>query len=48
VGKPEGKIPLGSSRWVDNTSIKIDLKEIEWMVSTGSISLRKGISGGLL
>jgi hypothetical protein len=32
VGKPEGNKPLGRPRrrWVDN--IKIDLREIEWMV----------------
>jgi hypothetical protein len=28
VGKPEGKIPLGRPRWVDN--IKMNLREIEW------------------
>jgi hypothetical protein len=32
VGKPEGKRPLGSPRrrWVDNTGIKIDHREIGW------------------
>jgi hypothetical protein len=32
VGKPEGKRPLRRPRnkWVDNTSIKIDLREIGW------------------
>jgi hypothetical protein len=30
VGKPKGKIPLGSQRcrWVDN--IKMDLREVGW------------------
>jgi hypothetical protein len=48
VGKPEGKRPLGRRRcrWVDN--IKIDLREIDWDVGTGSIWLRIGTSGGLL
>jgi hypothetical protein len=46
--KPEGKRPLGRPRhmWVDN--IKMDLREIGWMVWTGLIWLRIGISGGLL
>jgi hypothetical protein len=32
VGKPEGKIPLGRRRrrWVDNTSIRMDLGEVGW------------------
>jgi hypothetical protein len=32
VGKPEGKRPLGRPRhrWVNNTSIKMDLREIGW------------------
>jgi hypothetical protein len=48
VGKPEGKRPLGRPRrkWVDN--IKIDLREKDEMVYTGSIWLRIGTSGGLL
>jgi hypothetical protein len=48
VGKPERKRPLGRlrRRWVD--SIKIDFREIRWMVWTGSIWLRIGTSGGLL
>jgi hypothetical protein len=43
VGKPEGKRPLGTPRrrWVDN--IKMDLREIGWV-----IWLRIGTSGGLL
>jgi hypothetical protein len=47
VGKPEGR-PLGRPRrrWVDNN--KIDLREIDGMVWSGSIWLRIGISGGLL
>jgi hypothetical protein len=28
VGRPEGKRPLGRSRWEDN--IKVDLTEVEW------------------
>jgi hypothetical protein len=28
VGKPEGKIPLGRHRWMDN--IKIELRETGW------------------
>jgi hypothetical protein len=45
VGKPE---PVGGPRcrWVDN--IKIDLREIDGMVWTGSIWLGIGTSGGLL
>jgi hypothetical protein len=48
VGNPEGKRPLGRPRrsWVDN--IKIDLREIRWMVGIGSIWLRIWTSGGLL
>jgi hypothetical protein len=48
VGKPEARRPLGRPRrrWVDN--IKMDLREIGWMVWTGSIWLRIGTSGGLL
>jgi hypothetical protein len=48
VGKPEGKRPLGRPRcrWGDN--IKIDLREREWDVRTGSIWPRIGTSGGLL
>jgi hypothetical protein len=48
VGKPEGKRPLGRPRrrWVDN--IKINLRDIEWMIWTGSMWLRVEINGGLL
>jgi hypothetical protein len=48
VGKPDGKRPLvrPRRRWVDN--IKIDLRETEWVVWTGSIWLRIGTSGGFL
>jgi hypothetical protein len=32
VGKPEGKRPLGRPRrrWLDNTSIRMDLGEVGW------------------
>jgi hypothetical protein len=48
VGKLQGKRPLGRPRrrWADN--IKMDLREIDGMVWTGSIWLRIGTSGGLL
>jgi hypothetical protein len=47
VGKPEEKRPLGRpSRWVDN--MKMDLREIGWMVWTGMIWLKIGTSGRLL
>jgi hypothetical protein len=48
VGKPEGKRPLGRPRrmWVDN--IKMDLREIGWMVRTGLNWLRIGTSGEVL
>jgi hypothetical protein len=41
VGKPEGKRPLGRHRrrWEDN--IRMDLREIGWVVSTGFIWLLK-------
>jgi hypothetical protein len=48
VGKPEGKRPLGRPRrrCVDN--IKMDIRQIGWMLWIGLIWLRIGISGGLL
>jgi hypothetical protein len=48
VGKPERQKPLGRLRrkWVDN--IKMDLREIGWVVWTASIWLRIWTSGGLL
>jgi hypothetical protein len=48
VGKPEGKKTTRKPirRWEDN--IKIDLREIGWLVWTALIWLRIGISGGLL
>jgi hypothetical protein len=48
VGEPEGKKSLGRPRrrWVDN--INMNLREIGWMVRTGSIWLTIGTSGGLL
>jgi hypothetical protein len=46
---PEGRRPLGRPRrrWVDNTSIKMDLIQNR-VVWTGSICFRIGTSGGLL
>jgi hypothetical protein len=48
VGKPEGKRLLikPRRRWEDN--IKMDLREIGWLVWNGLIWLRIGTSGGLL
>jgi hypothetical protein len=48
VGKPDGKRPLGRPRrrWVDN--IKMDLREVGWMVRIGSIWLRMGTGGRLM
>jgi hypothetical protein len=48
VRTPEGKRPLGRPRhrWLDNK--KMDLRDLGWMVWTGSIGLRIGSSGGLL
>jgi hypothetical protein len=48
VGKPEGKRPLRRPRrrWVDN--IKMDLREIGWVVCPGLIWLRIGTNGGFL
>jgi hypothetical protein len=45
---PEGTIPLGRPRrrWVDN--IKMDLREIGWVVWIGLMWLRIRTSGGLL
>jgi hypothetical protein len=46
--KPEVKRQLGRPRrgWVDN--IKMDLREIGWVVWTGWLWLRIGTNGGLL
>jgi hypothetical protein len=48
VGKPKGRRPLGrpSCRWEDN--IKMDLGEVAWRVTAGSIWFRIGTGGGLL
>jgi hypothetical protein len=48
VGKPEGKRPLGRPRrrWEDN--IKMDLREIGWVLWTGLIWLRIRSGEGLL
>jgi hypothetical protein len=48
VGKPEGgrSLERPRRRWEDN--IKMDLREVEWGVWTGSIWLRIGTGGELL
>jgi hypothetical protein len=48
VRKPEGKSPLGRSRrrWEDG--IRMDLREIVWVVWIGFDWLRTGIGGELL
>jgi hypothetical protein len=48
VGKPEGKRPLGRLRgkWEDN--IKMNLREIGWVLWTGLIWLRIGTGRGPL
>jgi hypothetical protein len=48
VGKPEGKRPLVRSRrrWEDG--IRMDLREIGWVVWIGFYWLRIGTGGGLL
>jgi hypothetical protein len=48
VESPEGRRPLGRPRrrWVDN--IKLDLREIGWMVGIGLMWLRIETSEGLL
>jgi hypothetical protein len=48
VGKPEGKRPLGRRRRRFEDNIKMDLREIRWVVWTGFIWLRIRTSGGLL
>jgi hypothetical protein len=42
VGKPEGKIKLGSSRRRWQRNIKLDIRIIVWRMWTGFIRLRKG------
>jgi hypothetical protein len=48
VGKPEGKRPLGRPRrrWEDG--IRMDLREIGWVVWIGFDWIRTGTGGGLL
>jgi hypothetical protein len=48
VEEPGGKRPIGRPRcrWEDN--MKMDLKEIGWVVWTGLVALRLRISGWLL
>jgi hypothetical protein len=41
----DGKRPLGRPRCRWEDKIIIDLREIEWVVLTGFIWLRKGTSG---
>jgi hypothetical protein len=44
--KPEGKRPLGRPKHRHEDNINIDLREKWWWAWTGSIWLRREISGG--
>ena len=49
VGRPEGKRPIGTTRrrWKDN--IKMDLKEVGWvMLGAGWTLLKIGTNDGLM
>jgi hypothetical protein len=48
VGTPEGKRPLGRPRRRYEDNIKMDLRELGWVVCTGLNWPRIGISEGLL
>jgi hypothetical protein len=48
VGNPEGKRPLERPRRRWENGIKIDLREIGWVVWSGFTWLRIGTVGGLL
>jgi len=48
VGKPKGKRPLGRRRRRSERNIKMDLREVEWLVWTGLIWLRIETGGGHL
>jgi hypothetical protein len=48
VGKPEGKSPLGKSRYRWNDSIKMDCRKWDGGTHPGLIWLRIGTSGRLL
>jgi hypothetical protein len=48
VGKPEGKRPLERPRYGWENGLKMDLREIGWMIWSGFIWLRVGTDGGLL
>jgi hypothetical protein len=48
VGKPERKRPLVRARRTWENNIKMDLRDVGWVVWTGLIWLRIGTSGGLL
>jgi hypothetical protein len=48
VGKPEGKRPLGRPRHRLEDNIKMDLREMGYVVCTGSSWLKMGSGGGHL
>ena len=48
VGKTEGRRPLGRPRRRWEEDIKMNLREVEWGMWTGSILFRIGAGGELL
>jgi hypothetical protein len=48
MGKREGRSPLERPRHKWEDYVKMDLREIGWRASTGSIWLRIGTGGGVL
>jgi hypothetical protein len=48
AGKPEGKRLFGRSRHKWEGNIRMDLREMGWMLWTGFMWLRIGTIGGLL